>query len=138
MQFTMPDPLIRLTLMGMQNRAGKTRLAKYYIPMEDSEKHALEHEVHKLIASRDPKFTNFVEVHIRNQLLCCIQASWCAVVQTPLPLSRCICISYVATRYSTRASKILDAFLKHHRKGVTAAPLHVVMPTNMGWLLPGL
>lgn len=46
----------------MQNRAGKTRLAKYYIPMDDKEKHALEYEVHKLIANRDPKFTNFVEV----------------------------------------------------------------------------
>lgn len=52
--------MIRYLLL--QNRAGKTRLAKYYIPLDDSDKHALEYEVHKLIANRDPKFTNFVEV----------------------------------------------------------------------------
>ena len=52
--------MIRYLLL--QNRAGKTRLAKYYVPMVDNEKHALEYEVHKLIANRDPKFTNFVEV----------------------------------------------------------------------------
>lgn len=52
--------MIRFILL--QNRAGKTRLAKYYIPLDDSEKHSLEYEVHRLIATRDPKFTNFVEV----------------------------------------------------------------------------
>ncbi|DBA93339.1 hypothetical protein WJX82_011555 [Trebouxia sp. C0006] len=51
--------MIRFILL--QNRAGKTRLAKYYIPLDDSEKHSLEYEVHRLIATRDPKFTNFVE-----------------------------------------------------------------------------
>ncbi|CAM5999830.1 unnamed protein product, partial [Sphagnum balticum] len=45
----------------LQNRQGKTRLAKYYIPLEDSEKHKLEFEVHRLVVNRDPKFTNFVE-----------------------------------------------------------------------------
>lgn len=29
----------------LQNRQGKTRLAKYYVPLEDSEKHKLEDEV---------------------------------------------------------------------------------------------
>lgn len=53
--------MIRYLLL--QNRAGKTRLAKYYVPMDDNEKHTLEYEVHKLIANRDPKFTNFVEVN---------------------------------------------------------------------------
>lgn len=52
--------MIRFILL--QNRAGKTRLAKYYVPLDDSEKHSLEYEVHRLIATRDPKFTNFVEV----------------------------------------------------------------------------
>jgi AP-2 complex subunit sigma-1 len=46
----------------LQNRAGKTRLAKYYIPLADGEKHGLEYDVHRLISTRDPKFTNFVEV----------------------------------------------------------------------------
>lgn len=54
------NSMIRFILL--QNRAGKTRLAKYYIPLDDSEKHSLEYEVHRLIATRDPKFTNFVEV----------------------------------------------------------------------------
>lgn len=42
--------------------AGKTRLAKYYIPLDDSGKRGVEYDVHRLIASRDPKHTNFVEV----------------------------------------------------------------------------
>ncbi|GAY42922.1 hypothetical protein CUMW_070700 [Citrus unshiu] len=45
----------------LQNRQGKTRLAKYYVPLEDSEKHKVEYEVHRLVVNRDPKFTNFVE-----------------------------------------------------------------------------
>nr|GMC52218.1 AP-2 complex subunit sigma [Ipomoea batatas] len=45
----------------LQNRQGKTRLAKYYFPLEESEKHKVEYEVHRLVVNRDPKFTNFVE-----------------------------------------------------------------------------
>ncbi|KAG6419698.1 hypothetical protein SASPL_116208 [Salvia splendens] len=51
--------MIRFILL--QNRQGKTRLAKYYIPLEESEKHKVEYEVHRLVVNRDPKFTNFVE-----------------------------------------------------------------------------
>eukprot|EP00891_Asterochloris_glomerata_P004295 jgi/Astpho2/4295/e_gw1.00064.93.1_t len=51
--------MIRFILL--QNRAGKTRLAKYYIPLDDTEKHKMNDEVHRLISTRDPKFTNFVE-----------------------------------------------------------------------------
>ncbi|EIE22264.1 hypothetical protein WJX75_004433 [Coccomyxa subellipsoidea] len=51
--------MIRFILL--QNRAGKTRLAKYYVPLDDSEKRNLEYDVHRLIATRDAKFTNFVE-----------------------------------------------------------------------------
>ncbi|KAF3504816.1 hypothetical protein F2Q69_00041444 [Brassica cretica] len=43
------------------NRQGKTRLAKYYVPLEESEKHKVEYEVHRLVVNRDSKFTNFVE-----------------------------------------------------------------------------
>ena len=46
----------------LQNRQGKTRLAKYYSAFEHEEKRQLEIEVHKLITKRDPKFTNFIEV----------------------------------------------------------------------------
>ncbi|CAO2143761.1 unnamed protein product, partial [Urochloa humidicola] len=61
---TLPDfrpdyNMIRFILL--QNRQGKTRLAKYYVPLEDSEKHKVEYEVHRLVVNRDPKFTNFVE-----------------------------------------------------------------------------
>lgn len=52
--------MIRFILL--QNRAGKTRLAKYYVPLDDNEKRNLEYDVHRLIATRDAKFTNFVEV----------------------------------------------------------------------------
>uniref|UniRef100_A0ACD5XSH9 Uncharacterized protein n=1 Tax=Avena sativa TaxID=4498 RepID=A0ACD5XSH9_AVESA len=51
--------MIRFILL--QNRQGKTRLAKYYVPLEDSEKHKVEYEVHRLVVNLDPKFTNFVE-----------------------------------------------------------------------------
>ncbi|KAL0391896.1 UNVERIFIED_CONTAM: AP-2 complex subunit sigma [Sesamum radiatum] len=58
--FTTPSESdIRFILL--QNRQGKTRLAKYYIPLEESEKHKVEYEVHRLVVNRDPKFTNFVE-----------------------------------------------------------------------------
>lgn len=46
----------------LQNRAGKTRLAKYYVPMEDKDKRKMEYEVHRLVVARDPKHsTNFAE-----------------------------------------------------------------------------
>jgi len=45
----------------LQNRQGKTRLSKYYRPYTDAEKSKLEAEVHRLVTTRDPKFTNFVE-----------------------------------------------------------------------------
>ena len=52
--------MIRFLLL--QNRAGKTRLAKYYVPISDNEKRKLEYDVHRLIVTRDPKHTNFAEV----------------------------------------------------------------------------
>jgi len=45
----------------VQNRQGKTRLAKWYDRFEDLEKKKLCNEVHKLVQLRDSKFTNFVE-----------------------------------------------------------------------------
>lgn len=37
-------------------------MAKYYVPVADSEKRRLEYDVHRLIVTRDPKHTNFAEV----------------------------------------------------------------------------
>ena len=53
--------MIRFVLL--QNRQGRTRLAKYYVPMEDAEKHEIEYDVHKIVTSvRDPRSSpNFLE-----------------------------------------------------------------------------
>lgn len=53
--------MIRFILV--QNRQGKTRLSKFYVPYDDDEKIRLRGEVHRLIAPRDQKYqSNFVEV----------------------------------------------------------------------------
>ena len=49
----------------LQNRQGKTRLSKYYRTYSDEEKVKLESEIHRLVTTRDPKFTNFVEARAR-------------------------------------------------------------------------
>ncbi|GAA5810466.1 hypothetical protein MFLAVUS_003887 [Mucor flavus] len=53
---------MKLRFILVQNRQGKTRLAKWYVPYEDEEKIKLKGEVHRLIAPRDQKHqSNFVE-----------------------------------------------------------------------------
>mmetsp|Transcript_9481 Transcript_9481/g.19031 ORF Transcript_9481/g.19031 Transcript_9481/m.19031 type:complete len:147 (-) Transcript_9481:112-552(-) len=51
--------MIRFLLL--QNRQGKTRLSKWYVPYEDTEKQAIQIECHKVVTQREAKFTNFVE-----------------------------------------------------------------------------
>ena len=43
------------------NRQGKVRLSKWYSAFEDTEKRKLSEEIHRVVNSRDVKFTNFVE-----------------------------------------------------------------------------
>jgi hypothetical protein len=45
----------------LQNRQGKTRLSKYYRAYTDEERTKIENDVHRIVTTRDPKFTNFVE-----------------------------------------------------------------------------
>jgi len=51
--------MIRFILL--QNRQGKTRLSKWYVPYNSAEKHQIEAEIHRAVVSRDRKWTNFLE-----------------------------------------------------------------------------
>jgi hypothetical protein len=44
---------VQIRFILLQNRQGKTRLAKYYVPLEDSEKHKVEYEVSLLVEKKD-------------------------------------------------------------------------------------
>ncbi len=47
--------------MILQNRQGKTRLSKWYVPTEYADKAKIEQDIHRLISNRDTKWTNFIE-----------------------------------------------------------------------------
>lgn len=51
--------MIRFILL--QNRQGKTRLSKWYVPFKMEEKNKIESEIHRAVSGRDVKFTNFLE-----------------------------------------------------------------------------
>ena len=51
--------MIRYLLL--QNKQGKTRLSKWYLPVDFEEQSRLEMEIFKLVSARDNNMTNFVE-----------------------------------------------------------------------------
>lgn len=51
--------MIRFILL--QNRQGKTRLSRWYVPYTGLQKTKLQNEIHRVIVARDRRWTNFVE-----------------------------------------------------------------------------
>uniref|UniRef100_A0A0K6S9I7 AP complex subunit sigma n=1 Tax=Chromera velia CCMP2878 TaxID=1169474 RepID=A0A0K6S9I7_9ALVE len=51
--------MIRFILL--QNRQGKTRLSKWYVPFRAAEKAKIEAEIHRAVVSRERKWANFLE-----------------------------------------------------------------------------
>lgn len=61
---------IMLRWLLVQNRQGKSRLAKFYVPLDDDEKVRLKGEIHRLVAPRDQKYqSNFVEVRMSSRVV---------------------------------------------------------------------
>jgi len=52
--------MIRFILL--QNRAGKTRLAKYYTPLDEADRRRLEALVHRTVVGRDPRHANVADL----------------------------------------------------------------------------
>ena len=50
-----------IRFMLVQNRQGKTRLSRWYVNFSEAEKQRLQLDIHRLVISRDSRFTNFIE-----------------------------------------------------------------------------
>ena len=60
--FTFCDCVVKMIrFILLQNRQGKTRLSKWYVPFNAAEKNKIESDIHRAVIARDPRFTNFLE-----------------------------------------------------------------------------
>ena len=100
----------------LQNRQGRTRLAKYYVPLDDGEKRKLEFDIHRLVVNRDPKFTNFLEVRHRAAAARCGNS---AGVQSPFGAA-----AHSALRSAAHRQRAGPALQRGHATHVRASALH--------------
>lgn len=79
----------------LQNRAGRTRLAKYYVPVDDDAKRRTEYDVFKTLSSRENKWSNIAEVRVLRQQHVTSLPTWqaCRLYRLPhLKISSNSCI----------------------------------------------
>ena len=50
-----------IRFMLIQNRQGKTRLSRWFVNFSEKEKQRLQLDIHRLVMSRDSRFTNVIE-----------------------------------------------------------------------------
>ena len=58
----MTGDTVQIRFILLQNRQGKTRLSRWYVPHHDDERRKIEAETHRIIVARDGKMTSFLEV----------------------------------------------------------------------------
>ena len=57
-----------IRFLFIQNKAGKTRLSKWYVPIPEERQRIIEADVHRLVTTRDKKFTNFIEYEVDDSI----------------------------------------------------------------------
>lgn len=52
---------VMIHFLLLQNRNGKTRLCKWYVPCDNDDKERQKLEIHRLVIAREGRYTNFLE-----------------------------------------------------------------------------